>query len=158
MDILIKAFEKTNLIQKGIKLVIAGKGNIESQLSDKNIIFINRFISNDEVATLISHCKYVVLPYISATQSGCVMSAYAFDKPILATNVGNLPVDVENHVTGLICEPNDVNELAKKIDFMYDLNLAQMSKNIREKYQESGPSSWSQIAKDVKSIYDSLIS
>ena len=158
VELLIDAFEKSNLSQNGVKLVIAGKGKIKygPKSNDNNIIILNRFIPNEELASLIFHCKYVVLPYISATQSGCVMSAYAFNKPILATSVGNLPVDVENDVTGLICEPNNVDDLVKKMDAMNSLDLSRMSQNINEMYQEGGALSWFQIAKDVKSIYESV--
>lgn len=40
---------------------------------------------------MIRNCEFTVVPYIDATQSGVIMSAYAFNKPCVATNVGGLP-------------------------------------------------------------------
>lgn len=159
VDLLIKAFKRTLLAQKGVKLVVAGKGRLDHNKKsvEDNIVILNRFIPNDELATLISHCSFVVLPYISATQSGCIMSAFAFNKPVLASNVGNFPVDIIDNVTGLLCEPNDVDDLSKKIDSMYDLDLKQISKNIRRRYQETGEYSWCQIAKELKMSYELIM-
>ena len=158
VDLLIDAFEKSGLPMKGAKLVIAGKGEIshEQQNLDKNIILINRFIENAELANLIYHCRYVVLPYLTATQSGCVMSAFAFNKPVLATNVGDLPLTIENKKTGLICKENDEKALCEALLEMYSMNLEDLEQNIKGKYQENGAFSWNSIARRLAECYECL--
>ena len=48
----------------------------------------------------------VVQPYRNATQSGVTPLAYHFEKPMLVTNVGGLPMMVPNGKVGLVAEPN----------------------------------------------------
>ena len=155
VDNLIEAYLQSDERRRGVKLVIAGKGEIKHDKSrlTKDIIFINKYIDNNELANLIRHCQYVVLPYISATQSGCVMSAYAFNKPIIATKVGDLPKEVEDGKTGIICMPNDVNELQIAIDNMGKIDLSEMSSNIQSKYAEGGSYSWGAAAQSIFNAY-----
>lgn len=158
VDVLIDAYNQSMLPTEGIKLVIAGKGNILHHAASfgNNIVFENRYIENEELANLICYSEFVVLPYLSATQSGCVMSAYAFAKPILATDVGDLPHAVENGVTGLICRPNDVVDLTEKLDNMAHSDLKAFSENIKKRYDVNGPLGWSKAACEIVKAYNSL--
>lgn len=160
VDILIEAYKKSKLFEKGTKLIIAGKGSLECQepAEQNGVIILNKYIENDELASLIRYANYVVLPYRSATQSGCVMSAFAFNKPILATNVGDLPKEVENNVTGIVVESNNVNALVEGLHTLNDKSLLKtMSANIENKYQEDSPFSWSMAAKQILEAYNSII-
>lgn len=159
VDNLIEAYNKSEACHNGVKLVIAGKGSIEhdAQSLGEKIIFLNRYIDNDELANLVRHCKYVVLPYISATQSGCVMSAFAFNKPILATNVGDLPKVVMEGVTGSLCKPNDIESLCCAINKMEHTDLNSLSNRIADLYQEGGELSWQKSAQMMVGIYNSII-
>lgn len=160
VDLLIDAYEKSDLPSNGVKLIIAGKGNIDHKNTESpiNIVFINRFVENDELANLISHAKYVVLPYISATQSGCVMSAFALNKPVLATDVGDFPNVVKNGCTGMICKANDVDAICEAMNKMEHVDLSEMELNIKRKYQEKGPFSWYRIAEALCGIYKEIVS
>jgi len=73
------------------------------------------FVTNDVAAGFFERACLVALPYISASTSGVLMSAYAFGKPVVATRVGCLPEYVEDRVTGLLVSPSDVEELATAI-------------------------------------------
>lgn len=158
VDVLIEAFLKTKAFADGRKLVIAGRGNISHNVTQlpPNVIFLNQYIPNDMLANLIRHCQFVVLPYLSATQSGCAMSAFAFNKPILATDVGDLPKVVVNGKTGQICPPDDVNALALSIDEMMDEKLVEYSNTIYDLYHCEGEYSWQKIAQGIVDIYNSL--
>lgn len=158
VELLVDAFKTTEAYQNGIKLVIAGKDNIDSikKCSDSQIVFLNRYIPNEELATLIFHCQFVVLPYLSATQSGCVFSAYAFNKPILGTNVGDLPKQIDEKV-GHIIEPNDKAEVARGIDYMLQSDLLAKSRNIALRYSSNGEKSWRLIAKNLYETYKTIV-
>jgi len=158
VDVLIDAFMQTKACKDGKRLVIAGRGKIKHSIESlpTNIIVINDYISNDVLSNLIRHSSFVVLPYISATQSGCVMSAYAFNKPILATNVGDLPKSVIDGETGMICNPNDINKLASSIDCMFASNLHNYSTTIKKLYQDKGELSWHKAALDIVNIYKKI--
>jgi glycosyltransferase involved in cell wall biosynthesis len=57
----------------------------------------------------------VVLPYVEASQSGVVPTAYGFKKPIIATNVGSIDEIVDDGKTGLIVPCQDPRALAEAI-------------------------------------------
>lgn len=159
VDHLIEAYLNSSLSQKDVKLVIAGKGNIEHNQNefDNNIIFINRYIENNELAGLIRHCKFVVLPYLSATQSGCVMSAFAFNKPILATKVGDLPKVVIDDLTGFVVPPSDNQALTYGLEKMVNSDLNQLSLNISKLYQEGGELSWTVAVRQIYDAYRKIL-
>jgi len=73
------------------------------------------YIPDAEVEPFFAACDVVVLPYVSATQSGIVQIAYGFEKPVIVTNVGGLPEVVLDGKTGYIAEPCDAADLAEKI-------------------------------------------
>jgi glycosyltransferase involved in cell wall biosynthesis len=73
------------------------------------------FVPGDVVADYFQRACVVALPYLSASTSGILMTAYVFGKPVVATRVGCLPEYVEDGVTGLLVPPADVEKLAHAI-------------------------------------------
>lgn len=85
VDLLIDAFSSLKM-NKDIKLVIAGKGDVYDS-RNPNIIRLNRFIEDEEIADLFMRSLFVVYPYISATMSGVLSLAYYFRKRVLLSDV-----------------------------------------------------------------------
>jgi glycosyltransferase involved in cell wall biosynthesis len=73
------------------------------------------FVPGDVMADFFQRASLVALPYLSASTSGILMTAYVFGKPVVATSVGCLPEYVEDGVTGLLVPPADVEQLADAI-------------------------------------------
>ena len=93
-----------------VNVLIAGAGAIDADLSraaDQRVVIINRFIDDAEIAAIFRASDLVVLPYLAATQSGIVPLAYAFGRPVVATQVGALPDVVVPDSTGALVEPDD---------------------------------------------------
>ena len=142
-------------------VIIAGKGQFYFDISryekNPNYMFINRYISNEELVSLISNSIAVVCPYIDATQSGVIMSAFALNKPVIATNVGALPETVEDGRYGLLVPLKDSKALERAIRQIIQPGIAQqMSENIAHDYS-AGVHSWSSIASGMLDIYDTII-
>jgi glycosyltransferase involved in cell wall biosynthesis len=76
----------------------------------------DRYIPNEEVPAYFAAADVVVLPYLSATQSGVSKLAYHFDKPVVITNVGGLVEEVAEGKTGYVAPPNDPVALAAAIE------------------------------------------
>ena len=96
------------------KLIIAGGGDVapyRELLDHPRIETVNRFLTDQEVAGFMRRASIVALPYISASQSGVIPTAYAFSKPVLATRVGGIPDMVREGETGLLVPPNDPGAL-----------------------------------------------
>lgn len=157
---LLEAFEIINQKEENnnFTLTIAGSGEFDFDITTfekkNNIEIINRYIDVNELSELIFESSVIVCPYIDATQSGVVMSAYAFGKPVIATNVGGLPEMVLHNITGIIVEPKNANQLAEAIIYLFNnpeiLNL--LSDNIKNIYIE-GERSWKKSAGLIQEIF-----
>ncbi|MGN0186609.1 MAG: glycosyltransferase family 4 protein, partial [Paludibacteraceae bacterium] len=154
IDYLLEAMKLVHKQYPQIRLIVAGKGEYPFDISEYQqlgyIEFRNRFIPDEELATLIQGAYCAVCPYKDATQSGVVMSAFAFNKPIIATNVGGLPEQVEHDKYGLIVPPCDVEALAQAMIHLlsHPEKLQEYADNIESDYAE-GPKSWKEIAKGL---------
>jgi glycosyltransferase involved in cell wall biosynthesis len=80
---------------------------------------VDRYIPNEEVGTYFRAADVVVLPYVTATQSAIVSTAFSFDRPVIVTRVGGLPDLVDDGVTGFVVAPQNPEELARAIERFY---------------------------------------
>lgn len=157
VDLLIDSYLLSDAPGKGIKLIIAGAGDINKNTGSDNIILINRYLKNEELASLIRHCEFVVLPYRTATQSGVLMSAFAFNKPALVTATGDLPMSVSDGIHGVVVSPDSVDSLTFGINRMLDSDLNIMSEHIKESYNNmQGDNSWYSIARELYAVYERI--
>ncbi len=112
--------------------------------------FVSDYVPNDKVNNYFSAADVVVLPYLSATQSGITQIAYNFDKPVIATNVGGLGEVVIDGKTGFIVPPNDPKTLAGAITKFYSENKEKdFSENVnveKKKY------SWDNFIKTIEDL------
>jgi glycosyltransferase involved in cell wall biosynthesis len=67
------------------------------------------------LARLYEQARVVVCPYAEGTQSGVILTAYAFGKPVVATAVGGLVEYVQPEKTGLLVPPGEPLALANAI-------------------------------------------
>ena len=106
----------------GVKLVIAGKGD-GYESDNPNIIRLNRFIEDEEIADLFKNALFVVYPYISATMSGVLSLAYYFHKRVLLSDI---PFFKDNETPSCTFFQNgNVDDLKEKIELLFeqDFNL-----------------------------------
>jgi glycosyltransferase involved in cell wall biosynthesis len=86
----------------------------ELGLTDR-VVLHDRYVPNEEVGDFFAAANVVVLPYLSATQSGIVQIAFQYDRPVLTTRVGGLPEVVEEGVVGDLVAPGDPEALAEAL-------------------------------------------
>ena len=104
LDLLIPAFKTSLLQHPDLKLIIAGKN--APDIKHPAITCISKWLTDQEQADLCVQASIVVIPYTEATQSGVIALAQSLGRPVIATNVGGLPEQIEAGKTGWICEPN----------------------------------------------------
>lgn len=145
-----------------ITLTIAGSGefdfDIENYSRYPQIKIYNEFIKPEALANMIAASSVIICPYTDATQSGVIMSAYAFKKPVIATNVGGLPEMVKDGETGIIIEPRNSEAICKAILKLYTNRnlLEEMAQNI-EKLYFSGEKSWENAAERFIDAFEKII-
>ena len=117
VELLLESYQQIKGKMPQLKLLIAGSGKIEGEIT-KDVELFNRWIDDDEVVTLLSNVDVVVLPYIEASQSGVIPLAFSLGKPVIVTNVGGLSEQVPKDC-GILIPANDINVLSKTIIDLY---------------------------------------
>ena len=82
---------------------------------EKHVFWDLRFVEEREVASYFAQADVVVLPYRRIDQSGVLMVALAFGKPVVASNVGGFTETIVDGVHGFLVEPGDVESLAQAL-------------------------------------------
>ena len=117
IHLLYKAFLECGQLHDNYALVVAGSGQLgfERQSNEKNVIFLNRYINDSEVACLYQNAHCVVYPYISATQSGVLSLAFHYQAPVLASDVPFFKGIIAPSGTGILFKNGDVEDLKKQL-------------------------------------------
>ena len=68
----------------------------------EDVIFINRWLSDVEFLDLISGANRVICLYKEASQSGVVSAAQSLKVPLLVSDIGGLPNQINSFGGGLV--------------------------------------------------------
>ncbi|HNZ58503.1 MAG: Glycosyltransferase Gtf1 [Syntrophorhabdaceae bacterium] len=137
---LIKAFEKI----KDLQLKIVGTGPLEHPLrkyikeNSINNISIEGFKEGDEKNNLIKNALFMVFPSEWYEHFPIVLlEAFAFGKPVIASDIGNMPLIVENEKSGLHFKAGDIDDLIEKIRILSQNNseITRMGEFARKKIE-----------------------
>ncbi len=136
-DDLIKAMQIVSSEVRSAKLIIAGKGEEESnlkqlvkklKLSDR--VLFTGFVSDKEKWQLMMNCDVFVLPSEIEAFGISLIEAMACKKPVVVTNIGAFTEIVKHKETGIIIplhSPQDIAEaiieLFKNPDLRYKIGL-----------------------------------
>jgi glycosyltransferase involved in cell wall biosynthesis len=158
---LAEAWQVIKETNRDARLIVAGSGTFNFDImvlqSDTWVEIHNRHIDNSELVRFIQRAAVVVLPYIEATQSGVVMTAYAFNKPVVATNVGALPEVVEDGVTGKVVPPKDRRHLADALTELLAKPALREEMKVSISKRKSAEWSWEKIARDTVRVYEEAL-
>jgi glycosyltransferase involved in cell wall biosynthesis len=108
-----------------------GKGKYLQQIQSlslgKQVKIVDEYIPNEAVSHYFAAADVVILPYISAAQSGIVSLAYSYCKPVIATRVGGLVEQITEFTEGVeagkeefLVPPNDPSALSAAIVKFYE--------------------------------------
>ncbi|MCQ2052882.1 MAG: glycosyltransferase [archaeon] len=117
ISLLYNAFTKNSKLKKRYKLVIAGSGTLPfSRVADEeNVVLVNRYIKDSEVADLYKNACVVVYPYISATQSGVLSLAFFYKVPVLASDVSFFKDIIFDSGAGVLFKCGSEVDLTEKL-------------------------------------------
>ena len=160
IEVLVQAYRRLRQQFPAWSLIIAGAGRLPPGLNIQpgdGVELRNGFLPDGAVADLMRRTRLVVVPYTEATQSGVIATAYAFDRPVVATRVGGLAEMVENGKTGLLVRPNDARELARAIRTLLKdpARLRQMARHVHA--LRRGKLRWERIAQLHSRLYSGLL-
>lgn len=141
-----------------LKIIIAGAGEninkyVDMMVNKERFIVYNEFIPDKKVKDLFSRASVIVLPYVDGSQSGVIPQAYAFKKPVVVTDVGSLPENVDDGLTGYVVPPRDSRKLAEAVIELLgnDAKRKAMGENAYNKVNEE--LAWKNIAPRTIEVY-----
>lgn len=152
LSLLLDAFERI-APARDLALTVAGAGDAGEaagrMAANPRVRWDNRWIPEADVAGVFAAADLVVVPYVEASQSGVVASAYGMGLPVVATPVGGLREQVEPGRTGLVaadCTPAALAEALARLCDDADL-YARCCAGAREAGQRDA--AWDEIAERV---------
>ena len=112
-------------------------------------------VPDADVEMYFKSADVLVIPYVHIFQSGVPFLAYSFGLPVIATDVGALRDDIVEGRTGLICRPNDPEDLGRAIEQFFAgamyTRRDETRRDIREHANERH--SWAKVAAISESVY-----
>lgn len=165
LDVLYDAAQRVAERVPGVRFVVAGRPTTNYLPPQRPLLvqggrieLIQHYITNEYLAELFQQATVVVCPYLEATQSGVVLTAYAFNRPIVASAVGGLPEYVVQGDTGLLVTPGDPKELAEAlVNVLLNKDLQIQFQN-RIRSHKAEHFSWHQVANQISDVYERTIS
>ncbi len=121
---LIKAFAKFSKEKNNVKLLLVGDGpeKIHYQKLAQDLNIIDKIIFTGYQSDVTLFYKMMnVFSLVSRNESfGLVLAEGMLNKlPVVATRVGGMKYIVEDQQTGFLVEPFQIEEIAEKLDYLY---------------------------------------
>jgi len=152
LDIFIDALNELNLKKMKIRPFIVGEFYADKQLlidrmdpsKMDQMKIIDRFVTDQEAAEVMSLSDLMVLPYKKASQSGALAQSINFHLPAIITNLPGLTEYIDHGKEGYVIPPNDSEALKKVIlDFWQSDKKEEMVNNVAQRKKQL---SWERFA------------
>ncbi len=163
LETFFEAAKRVSQSMSGLRFVVAGKPNEGYRVplpptleNDCRWEIVDRYLTSAEIARIVQQATFVVCPYIEASQSGVVLTAYAFNKPVIATNVGGLPEYVWHNETGLLVPPRDAEALALAITRLITQPETRLRMAVRIEEKCNHELNWDEGARRIVAIYSQV--
>jgi len=136
--------DKDYLVEVRRELAITGRLDRVHELGD---------VRHSDVADTISISDVVVVPSYIEAISLAALEAMACEKPVVASNVGGLPVVVKNRDTGMLFESGDADGLATALIELSDNVELRSSLAKRGSLLARTQYSWERVATTTVDVY-----
>lgn len=167
VDVLLRAFAALpSELKRAARLWIVGDPGMQMDLLvrlaqdlgiDSQVDWEFGYVAERRIPELFRRSAALILPYREIDQSGVLMTALAFNRPIIATRIGGIPEVIEDGRHGFLVSPENIPELTAAIARLLRDSAAglQMGEEVRR--LGSGPYSWSAIAQQTLELYRQVL-
>ena len=120
--------------------------------TQKNIVFIPKYLSDQEVETYFNQAKVIISPRIDNLNSGVIYMGYTFGKVVVGAAKGNMKgvLDQNNNPT---YQPHNLNSVAESLIQAIE-NTTSAEKNLRYAVEKCNPKL---IAQQHIDLYTSVL-
>jgi glycosyltransferase involved in cell wall biosynthesis len=166
LDFLLQAWCEIACINLNARLIVAGTGeagllksikeNVERLGLHESVRLDFRFIPDEEVATYFEMSDVLVYPYSDVTTSGALMTALAYRKAIVATNLPAFHEVLSDKEDALLVNYGDVGALASALSEL--IRDPKKRESLAHKIAARADlNSWSHIARETRRCYALLL-
>jgi D-inositol-3-phosphate glycosyltransferase len=168
LDILLEAMKRVSEEHPNAVCLVAGRpwklkfSEYELLINrlgiEKNIVADIRYIPDEEIKYFYSASDLVVLPYRRIYQSGVLLLAMSYQRPVLVSNLPSMTEIISDGVNGHVFDSGSAESLAEKIIWFFD-SLENANKVGVKGYQHVKASNdWDDIGMRTRNLYVSCLS
>lgn len=88
---------------------------VDAMRAENNIVLDTKYVSEERMREDFLGADWVVVPYNSASQSGVIIDAYKYSRPVIAFCVGAIKEQIADEESGFLIEPGNVEMFAQKL-------------------------------------------
>jgi glycosyltransferase involved in cell wall biosynthesis len=141
---------------------IGGLASVSDQLEDpeleQRITIREGFLDMAETAQLFAAADTVALPYKAASQSGVLLLAYGFSRPVIVYPTGGMVESVIDGDTGWICTAPNVDALALALAASVRVGAAEcLRRGRRGRALAEERFAWPAIARRTGELYEEVL-
>lgn len=92
-----------------------------------NCTVVDREVMDTEMEEAFRQASWVLLPYENASQSGVIIDAYKYGRPVVAFDVGAIGNQVMDGVTGFLVPAGDIDAFISKVKMATAIGKAEYS-------------------------------
>ncbi|MCA1644676.1 MAG: glycosyltransferase family 4 protein [Chloroflexi bacterium] len=163
LDVLFQALPEIAARVPHLRVVVAGRPaphypmpTLPSLPANVEVVMHLETVDNATTRRLFAEASVVVLPYVEASQSGVVQTAYAFGKPVVASAIGGLAEVVRDGVTGYLVPPGAPRPLAKAVADLLTNAEARAAMRLAIGNHEATEFGWDPIAQQLYALYAAM--
>lgn len=108
---------------------------VEQLAKEKNVKLNNDYVTDTEMRDAFINCDWAIVPYNSASQSGIIIDAYKYSRPVIAFAVGAIPEQVDADKSGYLVEAGDNKKFADKLKEAMKISAIEYDAMSRYAYQ-----------------------
>jgi glycosyltransferase involved in cell wall biosynthesis len=165
LDFLLRSFPRVvSKVQRAVLMIIGEPCEdfaVYQRIIDKEGLSASiykklEYIPNEDVEKYFLAADVVVLPYREVTGSGILQIAYAFGKPVIATDLPGFRETVSDGENGYLVPKDDPKLLGARIVELLSDNILAAEMGRRSEIYSDTKYSWENVAEETANVYREL--
>jgi len=167
LDVLLRALPAVVAKHPGVILMIAGK-LWKTDFSDYSVLIKQlgleqhvkldiRYIPNEEVANYYGAADIVVLPYRKIYQSGVLLMAMSYRKPVVVSDILGMLEIIKDGENGFVFRTEEHRDLGEMLNQMLD-QPAELGRVVARGYETiTEQHGWDRVGQRTREVYQSVL-